>query len=159
MSAEFKEINLSYLESIADGDDEIIRELIEIFLDQVPEFTDGMDKHLINREWKDLAGLAHKAKSSVISMGMADLGNIDLKNLELIAKKYRLEELNGNSNRTDKETEEVNNLNHILSTYPQPKQEWLSKNASEQTMKEIVEKFKTACNQACNELNTFLETK
>lgn len=81
MSLEFKEVDLTYLESIADGDKEIIEELINIFIDQIPEFTEGLRNGLEQKDWRALAGIAHKAKSSVVSMGMNNLGNVDLKTL------------------------------------------------------------------------------
>ncbi len=65
MSSTHQEINLSYLESIADGDQGIINELVTIFLDQIPEFTDGFNHYYSNKDWKKLAAIAHKAKSSV----------------------------------------------------------------------------------------------
>ena len=41
-----KYVDLTYLEGIADGDTSIIKELVEIFLDQMPEFTEGFDQNL-----------------------------------------------------------------------------------------------------------------
>ena len=157
MSAVFKEINLSYLESIADGDREIIKELIVIFLEQIPEFTEGMQSAFEKEDWRVLAGLAHKAKSSVLSMGMNDLGNIDLKNLELIAKTFRIEVLDQSQTKTEREAEELENLKRSLLSYPVEKQEWLKANASKQSMKNIIDKFISACATACGELKHVLE--
>lgn len=157
MSTVFKEINLSYLESIADGDREIIKELIVIFLEQIPEFTEGMQSAFEKEDWRMLAGLAHKAKSSVLSIGMNDLGNIDLKNLELIAKTFRIEVLDQSQAKTEREAEELENLKRSLLSYPVEKQEWLKANTSKQSMKNIIDKFISACATACGELKHVLE--
>lgn len=157
MSTSYQEINLSYLESIADGDQEIIKELITIFLEQVPEFTDGLADHYSGKNWKGIAALAHKAKSSVISMGMNNLGNNDLKNLELVAKNLRIQELQTLESITDRETEELNQLIKGLESYPKQRQDWVKENTSEKTVVCIIDKFNQTCQTACNELKTVLE--
>ncbi|NLX72717.1 MAG: Hpt domain-containing protein [Bacteroidales bacterium] len=156
MSAVYKEIDLSYLESIADGDREIINELITIFLDQIPEFSEGLDHGLNNRDWRILAAIAHKAKSSVISMGMNTLGNIDLKNLELIAKSLRVNELQNNPALNEKEQEELRRTLHSLGSYPPEKQKWIRENSNEEIMRSIINNFKSKCDIACNELRSVL---
>ena len=131
MSNGFQEIDLTYLESIADGEQEIVKELITIFLDQVPEFTVGLEHYFAEKDWKGIAALAHKAKSSVISMGMSEMGNVDLKNLELVAKHYRILELQ-NANETDlKQKDELAQLIRTLESYPIQRQEWVKENASD----------------------------
>jgi HPt (histidine-containing phosphotransfer) domain-containing protein len=85
MSGQFKYANLSYLESMSMGSQEMINEMIQIFIDQIPEFTNGLKEHLENKDYSALAALAHKAKSSVAVMGMDELA-ATLKDLELRAK-------------------------------------------------------------------------
>ena len=157
MSLPYKEIDLSYLESIVDGDKGLIKELIIIFLDQVPEFTNGFSDFYKNRDWKNLAALAHKAKSSVTSMGMNGLGNIDLKNLELIAKSFRIIELKKIKNISDKEQEELQRLTQQFSGLSSEKQTWIKENNNIETIDFIIKKFISTCNIACNELRTVLE--
>jgi HPt (histidine-containing phosphotransfer) domain-containing protein len=65
---DYKFINTEYLEMVAGGDSDLLKELISMFSDQVA-----------------LGNLAHKAKSSVAIMGMDSLANM-LKNFELQAK-------------------------------------------------------------------------
>lgn len=79
-------INSTYLESVAGGDVEIIREIIEIFKAQVPEFVSEMKDLFDKKDFLELGLLAHKAKSSISIMGMEDLA-IMLKDFELNAKK------------------------------------------------------------------------
>ncbi|MCL2074372.1 MAG: Hpt domain-containing protein [Marinilabiliaceae bacterium] len=84
MSTSKKLIDLSYLEGIAGDNESILDELINIFLDQIDEFNTGFKNYFSKKDWKKLAALAHKAKSSVLSMGLEELGN-DLKELELLS--------------------------------------------------------------------------
>ena len=74
--------NLDYLRSITGGDRDSIREIIELFIEQVPEFIGNLKKHLSEKNYADLGKEAHKAKSSVMILGMEDLGH-DLKSLQL----------------------------------------------------------------------------
>jgi HPt (histidine-containing phosphotransfer) domain-containing protein len=157
MSLEFKEVDLTYLESIADGDKEIIEELINIFIDQIPEFTEGLRNGLEQKDWRALAGIAHKAKSSVVSMGMNNLGNVDLKNLELIAKSFRIDELTSTDSLKEKEEEELRVLRYNLDSYPDEKIEWVEQNKDIEVMKTIIQRFELKCNIACNELRSLLE--
>lgn len=85
MAEKFTYADLTYLESMSMGANELIVEMIQIFVDQLPEFTEGMVAHLKNGDLPALGALAHKAKSSVAVMGMDSLAN-DLKTLELSAK-------------------------------------------------------------------------
>lgn len=74
--------NLKYLQTITEGDTASIREIILLFLDQVPEFIDNLKKHLEEKRYIELGNEAHKAKSSVMILGMEELGH-DLKVLQL----------------------------------------------------------------------------
>ena len=74
--------NLSYLQNITGGDAETIRDLINLFIEQVPEFIGNLKNHLKEEKYIELGREAHKAKSSVMIMGMDDLGH-DLKSLQL----------------------------------------------------------------------------
>jgi len=74
--------NLNYLHTITEGDTASMRELILLFIEQVPEFIDNLKKLLAEERFLELGKEAHKAKSSVMIMGMDDLGH-DLKTLQL----------------------------------------------------------------------------
>lgn len=82
--------NLSYLNEITGGESEMTKEFILLFLDQIVEFKDGMTTYLAEKKWKELGEIAHKAKSSVMTFGMNDLG-YRLKELQL--KTQRLEDI------------------------------------------------------------------
>ena len=78
--------NLAYLQEVTGGEAEIMKEFIAMFFEQIPEFRDGMRNHLNKKEWKELGELAHKAKSSVMTFGLNDLG-VRLKQLQLKTQK------------------------------------------------------------------------
>ena len=82
--------NLAYLKEITGGEPEVMNEFIQMFFDQLPEFRDGLTAHLANKKWKELGELAHKAKSSVMTFGMNNLG-LRLKELQL--KTQKLEDI------------------------------------------------------------------
>ena len=82
--------NLNYLNEITGGEPEITKEFIQMFFDQLPEFRDGMTSFLSQKKWKELGELAHKAKSSVMTFGMDDLG-YQLKELQM--KTQKLEDI------------------------------------------------------------------
>ena len=82
--------NLDYLKEITGGESEIMKEFIQMFFDQLPEFRDGMTLFLNEKKWKELGELAHKAKSSVMTFGMNELG-YRLKELQI--KTQRLEDI------------------------------------------------------------------
>lgn len=86
--AQSRTTNLNYLNEVTGGESEITKEFIQLFFDQLPEFRDGMTSLLAEKKWKELGELAHKAKSSVMTFGMDDLGH-QLKELQV--KTQRLE--------------------------------------------------------------------
>jgi HPt (histidine-containing phosphotransfer) domain-containing protein len=157
MHQAFKLIDLSYLNSIADGNQDIIKELIDIFIDQLPEFTIGFHDCFKAADWARLAALAHKAKSSVMSMGMNDLGNVDLKNLELLAKNRRIKDLHQIISRTEKEDKELDMLIKNLQSYTDDRQKWLDKNDHDDMIVQIIDKFVSACEIAKAELRSVIE--
>lgn len=91
MYGKLKNLDLTYLETMAEGNAELIKELVDIFRAQVPDFINEMKEHLNNKDWSSLGSIAHKAKSSVYIMGMKALSE-RLKELEIIAKSGANEE-------------------------------------------------------------------
>lgn len=154
MSNQYEYINLSYLQSIAGNDKSIINELITIFLEQIPEFTEGLEKSFKEEDWRNVAAIAHKAKSSVLSLGMEELGNKDLKNLELIAKEFFVQTIKNKPEATEKELKEAKMLENNLKGYDQERQEWVKENNNPKKMATIIDKFKTVLRKAETELKT-----
>lgn len=87
---ENKVTSLDYLNEVTGGDPETTREFIEMFFEQIIEFKTGLRDYLSQKKYKELGELAHKAKSSVMTFGMNDLG-MRLKQLQL--KTQKLEEI------------------------------------------------------------------
>ncbi len=85
---EFKYINTEYLEMVAGGDSDLLKELIGMFRDQVFEFNAELKELYLQCDYLALGNLAHKAKSSVAIMGMDSLANM-LKTFELETKDGR----------------------------------------------------------------------
>ena len=86
--AQTRSTNLDYLNEITGGESEVTKEFIQLFFDQLPEFRNGMNNLLAEKKWKELGELAHKAKSSVMTFGMDDLGH-KLKELQLKTQKLQ----------------------------------------------------------------------
>lgn len=97
-------VNLDYLKEVTGGEPEIMVEFIQIFLDQIPEFKNGLPDLLQQKKYKELGELAHKAKSSVMTFGMEDLG-VRLKQLQL--KTQQLEDIESYS-------EDVNHFTELI---------------------------------------------
>jgi HPt (histidine-containing phosphotransfer) domain-containing protein len=74
--------DLTFLKESTGDNNEVVREMIELFIAQVPEFIANLKKHLRDRNFIELGKEAHKAKSSVMIVGMEELA-IDLKHLQL----------------------------------------------------------------------------
>jgi HPt (histidine-containing phosphotransfer) domain-containing protein len=77
--------DLSYLKEITGGEPSIIKEMVEMFLSQVDEFKENLNKYLNDKNYAELGKEAHKAKSSVLIVGMEDLGK-KLKKLQLLTE-------------------------------------------------------------------------
>lgn len=85
MDNHIKLINLSYLNEISDGSNELINDLIELFIKQIPEYQLSMHELFDKKDWYNLGRIAHKAKSAILMVGMTNLAN-ELKKLEENAK-------------------------------------------------------------------------
>lgn len=88
----YKYIHTKHIESIASGDNEFMKELVDIFLAQIPEFISKMQSSLDAQDWQILAREAHTAKSSVLTFGMDDTGSL-LKKIQLKAQADELVEI------------------------------------------------------------------
>ncbi len=85
MAEEFRYVNMEYLKGMAGDNPDLIREMVEIFVQQIPEFNEIFESLYEKKDWYELGMQAHKAKSSVAIMGMEDLAKM-LKEFELLAK-------------------------------------------------------------------------
>jgi len=83
--------DLNYLKTMSGGDAKFIREMIDIFRDQIEEYKSVMPEMLNNKDYDGLSKIAHKAKSSVAVMGMTQVADL-LKELEILAHDQKEEE-------------------------------------------------------------------
>jgi HPt (histidine-containing phosphotransfer) domain-containing protein len=92
MDGQFNHVNLDYLDDISGGDVNFKRELIGIFLKQIPEFMKNLYYFLRENKYEDLAKEAHTAKSSVLIFMMEETGK-DLKKIQLLAENNQTEDI------------------------------------------------------------------
>lgn len=92
MDNKFQQINIEQLDSVSFGDDEFKKELIEIFLGQIPDFIFNMKKFFAENDVVNLAKEAHTAKSSALIFGMTSTGT-SLKDIQLQTEEKNLEQI------------------------------------------------------------------
>jgi HPt (histidine-containing phosphotransfer) domain-containing protein len=80
--------DLNYLKTMSGGDSKFIREMIDLFREQVEEYKIIMPELLQKKDYDGLSKIAHKAKSSVAVMGMSQVADL-LKELEIITHEER----------------------------------------------------------------------
>jgi len=113
MSENFKYINLGYIEEISGGDKDFKKELIQIFLKQVPEFIANMHQFLSEDEKSSLAKEAHTAKSSALIFSMEETGKT-LKRIQLLAENNQIDPIPGLLTQVE---EELNGATKELTSY------------------------------------------
>jgi len=84
--------DLTYLLSMADGNNDLMLEIIDIFVVQVEEFWIEMQGLYDKKDYDSLGKLAHKAKTSVAIMGMEPMSK-KLKELEIWCQEEKNTEL------------------------------------------------------------------
>ena len=107
-------VDLSYIQGMAGGSMDLVKEMIVIFIGQIPDFLDEMKSCFHKKDWYNLGLIAHKAKSSVAVMGMEGLAT-DLKDLEILTKEGKeIEEyerlIESFENQTKKAIQELNEI-------------------------------------------------
>lgn len=85
-------IDFTNLYSVANNDEEFIKELIEIFLAQIPAFIKNMNQLFLDNNLEKLGREAHTAKSSVMVFGMINTGKL-LNQIEIWAENKNLDEI------------------------------------------------------------------
>ncbi len=97
-SADFN-LDLSYLQDVANGSKEFMIEMIQLFLDQTPGYFEQLDQLIKDLNWPLVAEISHKIKPTLTFMGIesarANMAEIEqnarnLKNLETIPPAFKL---------------------------------------------------------------------
>ncbi|WP_395803576.1 Hpt domain-containing protein [Daejeonella sp.] len=93
------ELDLSYLRGIASGSTEFMIDIINLFLSQIPDYFEELDRFIIDKNWADAAEMAHKIKPSLTFMGvqsaMESMAEIEmnarnLENLDAIPPSFKI---------------------------------------------------------------------
>ncbi|QJD97506.1 Hpt domain-containing protein [Mucilaginibacter robiniae] len=64
------DLDLTFLEEIADGSDEFIVESIDMFLQQTPQLMSEIEQGITSQNWPIAAAAAHKLKANLGFFGM-----------------------------------------------------------------------------------------
>lgn len=111
-------IDLDYLDKMSGGNFEMIKELANLFIKEVPIMVENMQEVINANDWDALRSLAHKAKSTLSIFGMQKLAN-DMDMWEKLAK--RGEQTNTYQDRLDNfhdiSLDAIVELNEILSKH------------------------------------------
>ncbi len=86
--------DFSELDRFSFGDESFKKELISIFVSQIPVFISNMNLFLEKNELENLAREAHTAKSSVLIFGMQNTGNM-LKEIQKLAESGNIDLIPG----------------------------------------------------------------
>ena len=79
------DLDLSYLRDVASGSAEFMIEMIDIFLDQTPEYFEQLDAAVKAKDWKTTAEISHKIKPTLVFMGV-DISKYDIGEIERKAR-------------------------------------------------------------------------
>lgn len=80
-----KFIDLSYLELMSDGDDDMKKTMLEMLLEELPEEIQKMSQLTAAENWEELSSVSHKMKSTLSFVGYEAMTEMN-KELELLAK-------------------------------------------------------------------------
>ena len=123
-------IDLTYLNSVSDGNEELIKSLVEIFKGQLDEFKEEFNRLYEVEDWRAVSALAHKAKSSIISMGMSDLADA-MKQLEMLCKYHCVTTQCVDSNVSEEFRRQIEML-------PEPIKLWVYDNNSKKRIQDLI---------------------
>jgi len=84
-------VDLTYLRDMSKGDDAFIKDMIEIFLNDVPSAIGKMQVAFEAEEWPRVGDIAHRIKSNYMMLGMHAQQNIALK-IEKDIKQQQIDE-------------------------------------------------------------------
>ena len=84
--------DLTYLQQMTGNDSAMMKEMIELFLNQLAEMREDIVVLAENKSWFELSRMAHKIKSSALVMGVMPMVD-DMKELELLAKEEKNTEM------------------------------------------------------------------
>jgi len=113
MTNTFQQINIEQLDSVSFGDNEFKKELIEIFLEQIPVFISNMNKFFAEGDLKNLAKEAHTAKSSALIFDMKNTGK-SLKEIQLLSEDETIKPLSNLIKNVENELNDAAKQLHVI---------------------------------------------
>ena len=69
-------LNLDQVNALADGDAEFVRDILQTFRDNAPEMLDQLKEKQGANDMEGTAFYAHKLKSNLRLLGLADAGSV-----------------------------------------------------------------------------------
>ncbi len=87
------EIDLSYLEEIANGNTDFIVEMIDLFLQQAPESLLQIREQVVKKEFQSVGNLAHKLKPTFAMIGVMSGSKLAERIEKLTRGGYELENI------------------------------------------------------------------
>lgn len=68
-----KHTDLAYLREIANGSNEFIIQMLNIFIEQVPQSLTRIETAVHNKDWQTLRTVVHKMKPSILFVGLNEI--------------------------------------------------------------------------------------
>jgi CheY-like chemotaxis protein len=102
---EFKLYDLSMIHSVSGGDAAFIKKMILLFIETVPQNVQELVDFTANKNWEQVAKMAHKLKSTIDSMGIRSLHD-QIRAVEMNAK---------NGQQLDRMPDMVNQVESVVS--------------------------------------------
>jgi len=68
-----KYTDLTYLKEVANGSDTFIVQMLNIFIEQMPQSLTRINEAVKNKDWKSLRMVVHKIKPSIIFTGLKEI--------------------------------------------------------------------------------------
>jgi HPt (histidine-containing phosphotransfer) domain-containing protein len=89
--ATFRHINLEYLETMTDGDADMMQTMLEMLIAEIPDEMDKMKQSVKTEDWNEIFQISHKMKTTLSYIGNTDMIELnkqlehDARHLENIA--------------------------------------------------------------------------
>lgn len=87
--------DLSYLREISGGSEELMKEMVEIFLTETPDMLQGLTESAQTEDWKTFREIAHKIKPSITYAGIVSAEKLIEKIHEDAKSQTNLDEIPG----------------------------------------------------------------
>jgi HPt (histidine-containing phosphotransfer) domain-containing protein len=78
----YKTVNLDYLQEVSNGNKKFIRDMIKLFLTEVPEELSKLEQTINEKDFEGIRESAHKLKSSIPFVGLDKIIRHELSEIE-----------------------------------------------------------------------------